>query len=800
MRAGSRDLNLMLLEIPIRWLLVAGFLLAGLLPVMVGALVSFKVGRRELKQQAFHKLEAVRAIKRDQIERFFRERLADVRTLAADPTLKAAFSELRSAAAAAGAAGPGRRLRGRDQGRFEAPELYRAVHDRHVGFLAGYIREQGYYDLLLLDETGLACFSVEKEDDFGVKHSADFGVNHASDASALSDAWRAVRATDAAVLTDMKLYAPSKDAPAQFVAAPITGTDGSRGVLVLQVSIDSIDAVMSRRDGLGETEESYLVGQDLRLRSDSVLDPQGHGVVMSFRGSPEEHGVTTPAVKQALAGRTGTAVVRGYRGSQVLSAYAPIAVGGTSWAVVVEIEEREIDRRIDRALSGSFMLILGISAAAVLLLALLVSALIARHLKALSQRFGDLTEEVLAGRLTASGDPEGVGPDFRALVARTNDLVSAFVSRLDDLPVPVLMMDREARLCFVNTAAAQLCGQSREELIGRPCCDSFRFREDGSDAGCPGALALTGESSVQGQTHLATARGEIPITYTSSPVRHPDGRILGAWQVFMDQSENQRMALENRRLEIQLYRAQRLDALGTMASGIAHDFNNILSYMLVYADLAGRELAPDGSARKNLDQITHGIERAAEIVRQMLVFSRQMDGRREVFEAAPVVRDTLNLFTASLPRGVHVRVDCDAQTLHLEGDPTHLGQIVLNLCANARDALGEGGKEIAVGLSRGAAEPDADGPALPPGLNRRSLVRLRVTDDGCGMDEHTREHLFEPFFTTKAPGKGTGLGLAVVHGLVTTWGGAVTVRSAPGVGTTIEVFLPEAVVDAPAVG
>ncbi|PKN46387.1 MAG: hypothetical protein CVU59_06225 [Deltaproteobacteria bacterium HGW-Deltaproteobacteria-17] len=771
----------MLLEIPIRGLLILGFLLAGLMPVMVGALVSFKVGRGELKKEAFRKLEAVRAIKRDQIEKFFRERLADVRTLAADPSLQRAFSELRAAAAGNG---PGRRtLRGRDGGRFEAPASYLAVHDRHIGFLAGFIREQGYYDLLLLDEDGMACFSVEKEDDFGARHG--------DEASALGDAWRAVRTTGAPTLTDMKLYAPSKGVPAQFAAAPVTGPDGARGVLVLQVSIDSIDGVMGRRDGMGETEESYLVGQDLRLRSDSVLDPVGHGVVSSFRGTPEHNGVTTSAVRAALIGETGTAKMEGYRGRPVLSAFAPVTVGGTRWAVVVEIEESEIDRRIDRALSGSFMLILVISAAAVLLLALLVSALIARHLKTLSLHFEDLTEDVLAGRMTTGGDPDGVGPDFRGLVTRTNDLISAFVSRLDGLPVPVLMMDTRRRLCFVNTAAAELCGLAREALIGRPCCESFRCADCGDDRGCPATRAMDGDRMLQGETSLKTAHGEIPISYSSSPVRHPDGRLLGAWQVFQDLSETRRMAVENRRLEDQLFRSQRLEALGTMASGIAHDFNNILSTMLVYVELAGLDLPSGSASRKNLAQINLAIERAAEIVRQMLVFSRQMDGRHISFDAAAVVRDTLGLFSASLPGNLSVHLEAGEGAFPLEGDPTHLGQVVMNLCTNARDAMQPAGGVIRVGLSIVDAGLEPAQAELPVGLVRRRYVRLCVTDAGCGMDANTREHLFEPFFTTKPPGQGTGLGLSVVHGIVTTWGGALTVRSAPGDGTTIEIFLPQ---------
>ena len=778
-----RDIFTMLRDIPIKGLLVLGFLLAGLLPVMVGALVSFEVGRTELKRQAFHQLEAVRAIKKAEIERFFDRRLRDVVTLAADPSLRRAFSDFNAAYRDVGPAGAGE-LRGLDKGRYTAPESYRSVNDRHIGFLAQYTRVQGYYDLLLLNDRGVAVFSVEKE--------ADFGRIHNRSASALGDAWQAVRSGHGPALTDMKLYAPSKNAPAQFVAAPVTGTDGATGVLVLQISLDSINEVMGERSGMGQSGETYLVGQDGRMRSDSVLSPRSHGVAASFRGDPRTSGVDTMAVTRALAGNSGAAVITGYRGQPVLSAWAPLAVGQARWALVAEIGEHEIDRRIDTALSGTFLLILAVSAASVLLLAFLTSALIARHLHSLSRHFADLTEEVLAGELTARGDPNLVGPDFKALMARTNDLIGAFASRLDDLPVPVLMLDTEHRIRFLNIAAAALGGQDRETLTGRRCCEAFRCTSCETDAGCPGAQAIATGRTVQGETTLLTVSGEVPVSYTSAPVLHPDGRLLGAWQIFVDQSAARRMAGEKQRLESQLYRAQRLDALGTLSSGIAHDFNNILSYMLVYVDLIDHDIDPGSFAKQNLDQINTAIERAAELVRQMLVFSRNMEGQRVHFDIVPVLRDTLNLFSASLPGTVTVRSGGDDGPLYMDGDPTHVRQVVMNLCANARDAMEGMDRDGIIDINlRDIPRRDDTGAAdVPAGLVPGDYLCLTVADDGCGMDEKTREHLFEPFFTTKAPGKGTGLGLAVVHGIVASYGGVVTVSSAPGNGTTIAVYLP----------
>jgi signal transduction histidine kinase len=521
-----------------------------------------------------------------------------------------------------------------------------------------------------------------------------------------------------------------------------------------------------------------------------------------------ENGVDTPAVASAISGKTGTTVQNGYRGARVLSAFAPLAVGPATWAIVAEVEEDEIDRGIDSALTSSFVLMMGISTVSVILLAMLMGGLILRHVRATADVFGRLTEDVLAGNLSIQGDPAAVGPDFRPLMKGTNDLVRAFASRIDDLPVPVVMVDADRVVRFANTAAARLCGKDRDSMIGSSCCETCRcgLAGDGGAAAsgglcpadrslcpaaeslCPAATAISESRVVSGETTLATACGAVPVRFTSSPVTHPDGHVLGAWQVMVDLTEPRRMETEKRRLENQLYRSQRLEALGTLASGIAHDFNNILSYMLVYADLAATDLAAtdpdaDSRARQNLDEISRAIDRAAGIVRQMLVFSRQMDGRRVVFAAAPVVADTVKLVTAGMPPDIRVVFRGDGLETMVEGDPTHLSQIVMNLCSNSRDALEGRRGTIAVDL-RETREASATG-----GEPLR-MLRIAVSDDGCGMDARTVEHLFEPFFTTKAPGKGTGLGMSVVHGIVTTWGGAVHVDSVPGRGTSIEILLP----------
>jgi len=783
-----------LLDIPLKWLLIAAFLLAGLMPVMIWTIASYEIGRSRLREQAFRQLESVRDLKKAQIERFFHERLQDVQTLATDPSVVSAFTALH--AAAVGPDGrPACGLIGLDEGRFESCDAYRTVNESTLPFLARYIRNQGYYDLIFIDDAGYAFFSVMKEDDLGRVHSTDD--------SALGDAWRATRDSAEPRLTDMKLYAPSRYVPAQFVAARVSPPGGPAGILVLQISIDSIDAVMGNRSGMGRTGETYLVGSDRRLRSDSALAPSTHSVVASFGGSTAENGVDTPAVTSALAGKSDRLVLDGYRGTRVLSAFAPLAVGPGTWAMVAEIEEGEIEKGIDNALSDSFIVMLAVSSVSVLLLALFLGAVIGRHVRIVSGEFQALTGQVLAGNLAAKGDPTAVAIDFRPLITDTNELIAAFGSRMDGLPVPVMMIDRERVVRFANTAAARLCALGRERIVGAPCHASFLcMNVDGCAAApdslggsgcCPLAGAIDANHEAGGDAVLRTSTGDVPVRYTVSPATLPDGSVPGAWLVIVDQTESLRMESEKRRLENQLYRSQRLESLGTLSSGIAHDFNNILSYMLVYADLATTDAGPGSPAQPHLREITTAIERAAGIVRQMLVFSRKMEGRRTLFDAVPVVTDTLALVKAALPPDIMLECSIPDAAMIVEGDPAHLGQIVMNLCSNSRDAIeGRAGK-IVLEITADVA----GNVTVAPAAASRPVLRLTVTDDGCGMNEKTLEHLFEPFFTTKAPGKGSGLGMAVVHGIVTTWGGTIDVRSQPDHGTTIVIRIPLAEAEPP---
>jgi signal transduction histidine kinase len=761
-------------DIPTRWLLLLSFLGAGLLPVMIVALVSYGTGRAELKQQAFRQLESVRNIKRAQLARFFDERRRDVVVLSRDPYMLDAFTELEGAFRAEGGAS-GKHFAGEDRRAFQAPDSYRAVHDRHFPFLSHYVDQLGYYDLLLLEaSSGEVCFSVEKE--------RDFAAVVADQPTALRDVWREVAGGKRAVLSDTRPYPPSANAAAQFVAAPVERNGRVVGVLALQIAITEVDSIVRERSGMGLTGDTWLVGSDFRPRSDSGRDPRR--TVQAAFAEPSAHLFRNEASLRALAGDTGSSVIVDQEGRRILAAWTPFEGVEPRWALVAQIDESEIDAQIDRALNTKVLVLLVSSGVAVVALALLLSMLISRSVGSMGTQLGRLSDAVMRGELLARADEQEVSIDFRGVVRRINDLVDAFVARLDALPVAVLLVDRALQVRFANTAARKL-QRDQGPATGRPCCEAF-----GIAGSCAQDCLVK-----QAIERSAVVRAEVPgrddttrYLITASPLLGPDGRVVGGFEVIVDQTEARRAELQKQALEDRITRMQRLEALGTLAGGIAHDFNNILTYMFAYADIVQRELPAHSPAAPHVDQLLAAIERAAALVGQILSFSRQLQADPQPLDLGPLVKEAVKLVNAGLPEDTLLQVDVPNRPFTVMANPSQMHQVILNLVTNARHAVAGRDGSVVVALSDEVI--DASDPRIGPSLAAGSYRVLRVTDTGCGMDARTLGRIFEPFFTTKPVGQGTGMGLALVHGIVTSCGGAILVESALGKGSTFRVFLP----------
>ena len=406
--------------IPIKTILITGFLISGLIPTLGVSLVSYRTTLKEMKVQVFRQLESVRNIKKEQIHHFFNERIANISTFSVNPTCINAYKEFASVFKQAGD-----KFKGFSWEKFTAPESYMIIHRKYFSFFKNLVSHYGYYDLFLLDPIyGDTLFTVQKE--------ADFGIRISEISSSLRDVWIKTVREKKISLSDTRAYSPSNNIPAQFLAAPILENDTLRGVIAVQISIDSIDNIMKERSGMWKTGETYLVGQDKKMRSDSYLDNRNHSVLASFRGTVETNGVDTEASRQALSGIEDKKILVDYRGKSVLSAYSPISIKDVQWALIAEVDEDEIDEQIARALNSRIIIITALSVLLLLLLILVISTFIHKGIRDMISRLENMIGDILLGKFHTRIEPGSVGVDFQRVMARTNELLDAFVKQMEE--------------------------------------------------------------------------------------------------------------------------------------------------------------------------------------------------------------------------------------------------------------------------------------------------------------------------------------------------------------------------------
>jgi PAS domain S-box-containing protein len=291
--------------------------------------------------------------------------------------------------------------------------------------------------------------------------------------------------------------------------------------------------------------------------------------------------------------------------------------------------------------------------------------------------------------------------------------------------------------------------------------------------------------------YITKDKETIWVNMTAAVTQDESGNPLYALIMAKDITEVKR-AEENRyQLEIQLRQAQKMEAIGTLAGGIAHDFNNILGIIIGFTEIAYKDAAEGSILQHNMQRILDAGHRAKDLVKQILAFSHKSGQDKRIILLAPIIKESLKLLRASLPATIRIRQKIEPNLGAISADPIQIHQVMMNLCTNSAHAMEKTGGILEVQLKNTKLiEADAaQFPDLAPG----SCVKLIVRDTGCGMDSATLERIFEPYFTTKQKGEGTGLGLAVVHGIVRQQGGSINVSSAQGKGSTFEIFWPAAV-------
>ncbi len=354
----------------------------------------------------------------------------------------------------------------------------------------------------------------------------------------------------------------------------------------------------------------------------------------------------------------------------------------------------------------------------------------------------------------------------------------------------VLHWDKEGRILFMNDYGLHLFGFSHSELVGRLMVGTIVPEHDsrGADLGrmIDDIIRQPDRYRMNENENITKDGRRLIIQWSNRAITDEDGNVVGLLSIGAD-------ITERKRLEAELRQAQKLEAIGTLAGGIAHDFNNILTAIFGFTELAQMEAKDNPNLRKRLDQLLTAATRARDLVRQILTFSRRSEHQKMPLQISLLIKESLKLLRASLPATIDIRTNIasDEQTL---ADPTQIHQMIMNLATNAFHAMEEKGGVLGISLTAttiDAATAHAINTDLAPGR----YLRLEVSDTGCGMDPATMEKIFEPYFTTKEQGKGTGLGLAVVHGIVKSHGGAIQVTSQPGFGSVFTILLPIAPVE-----
>ncbi|MCP4132966.1 MAG: HAMP domain-containing protein [bacterium] len=396
------------------------------------SVISYFMADSALMKQAFNQLTAVRESKKSQIERFFSERIGDITVLAKNPYVLEAYKDLEAAFDAGGGL-EGKKFKGHTNSKYDAPQVYITAHDKHHDVFEHYMKQYGYYDLFLMcADDGDAVYTVTKEGDFG-QRTSDID-------SSLKDVWKAAK-NGKISLSDTKPYAPSNNIPAQFVAAPIKdGNNKIVGVVALQISMDGIEAIMGERSGMGDSGESYLVGEDHLMRSDSYLDSlevkkgkeSKYSVAASFA---KKITLDTDAVKEALKKSSKTEIIEDYNGNDVLSAYAPVKIGDTTWALMAEIDLAEVKQPVNNLRFWIIIIAVAIIALISFLLYLFINKGIIQpvtHLKDVTGIIatGDLTQRVQVMSNDEIGD---LSIDFNNFVINMHEMISQIITASQNL-------------------------------------------------------------------------------------------------------------------------------------------------------------------------------------------------------------------------------------------------------------------------------------------------------------------------------------------------------------------------------
>jgi len=455
----------------------------------------------------------------------------------------------------------------------------------------------------------------------------------------------------------------------------------------------------------------------------------------------------------------------------------------------ITVDKRPLSERINNLLINSFLIALVISAIGSIFLYVLI-----KRITGPLNRLNEGVRKIGRGE-TVERLPEETSDEIGKLAVAFNYMSESLRNReaalkeseekyrqLFELESDAILLieDISGIILEVNLTASRMYGYSREELLCMNESDLYAIRKNQESSGTGSAVL----SHVYYHRKKDGTEFPVEISVTRLSWKGKDVRISAV----RDVTDRIRAEEEQARLMDKLRQAQKMEAIGTLAGGIAHDFNNVLGIIVVNAELAMNDIPEEGQVHENLEEIIKACLRARDMVRQILAFSRKDEARIQPVMVTPLVKESIKLFRSSILDNIEIIQDIHSESDIVMADPTQIHQVLMNLYNNAAYVLRETGGKIIVSTDN--VELDEESAAEYPELTPGRYLRVSVRDTGEGIKPDIIERIFDPYFTTKKFGEGTGMGLAIAHGIVKGHGGTISVESEPGKGAVFHVLFP----------
>ncbi len=582
---------------------------------------------------------------------------------------------------------------------------------------------------------------------------------------------------------------PTTMEPIMTVSTPLVDDEGRKlGVLAANLDLDRMDRIILKRTGLGRTGEAYLVDK--------------YNVFVSASRFGRENflrGVHSPGIEAAIQGKPGPKLYLNYKGVPVIGTYRWIEDLGL--ALLVEMHQDEAFGPANRMV-GTIAL-LGLASIIFLVGGIFFLARqITRPIMNISTAVSRMASGDLSARTTVTARDEigTLALGFNQMAERLEGLYRGLeekVEQLEEAEHALRQSEQYYRDFFENDLTGDFVADAEGRILSyNPAFSQILGFEPETAKHLP-RLSLLLPSGEFFTDFMAELKRNQRLDYHQMVMQRLDGKQVQVVANFIAiLNEDGRLKEikgflfdDTKRLELeeQLRHAQKMEALGRLAGGVAHDFNNLMTAVTGYSDLALAKLDQDNPLRAGIEQIAKAGERAASLTRQLLVFSRRQVLKPKIVDLNLIVLETEKMIRRLMGEDIEIITRLDPNLGQVKADDGQIQQVIMNLVINARDSMPEGGLlSIETGNNVSGGMPDRP----LPGQGPPAFVRLTVADTGVGMDAETQSRVFDPFFTTKEQGKGTGLGLATVHGVVEQSGGRVIIDSELGCGSTFHVILP----------